>query len=110
MATGEEMRLAAVLKALGHPTRLQLLDTIISGEFCVSELEEQLDRRQANVSQHLAILRDRGLVTPVRKGKSVCYRLTDPRIAELLDQARDIFGMGRSQKRPASPAVLGAGV
>jgi len=102
-------RLAAALKALGHPTRLNLLDTIISGDFCVSELEEQLDRRQANISQHLAILRDRGLVTPVRRGKSVCYRLTDPRIADLLTQARDIFGSTARRRRAASPAAVGAG-
>jgi len=109
MNATDDMRLAAVLKALGHPTRLQILDAIISGEFCVSELEEQLDRRQANISQHLTVLRDRGVVVPVRKGKSVCYRLTDPRIEELLAQARYIFGSTARRRRAASPAAVGAG-
>ena len=87
------MRLAAFFKAMGHPTRLRILEKIVAGEFCVSDLETDLDRRQANISQHLAILRDRGLVIPTRRGKMVCYRLVDDRMADLIYQARDILGL-----------------
>jgi DNA-binding transcriptional ArsR family regulator len=85
------MPLAAFFRALGHPTRLRILEKVLAGEFCVSELEADLDRRQPNISQHLGILRDRGLVTSVRKGRMVCYRLADERIAGMIDRARDIL-------------------
>lgn len=103
----DNVKLAAVLKAFAHPTRLRILETVIDGEFCVSEIEEQLDRSQANISQHLTVLRDRGLVTPVRKGKTVCYRLTDSRVAELLEQARKIFtgGLPRIKARSTTGSV-----
>ncbi len=86
-----EMRLAAFFKALGHPTRLRIMERIASGECCVSEIETELDCRQANISQHLAILRDRGLVVPVRQGKRVCYQLTDRRIADMIRRARSLI-------------------
>ena len=92
------MRLAALFKAMGHPTRLRILERITAGGFCVSELETDLARRQANISQHLAILRDRGLVTPVRKGKMVCYRLADDRVADLIHQGRDILGLAADKE------------
>jgi len=94
----DHIRLAALFKAMGHPTRLRILERITAGEFCVSELETDLDRRQANISQHLAILRDRGLVGPVRKGKMVCYRLADDRVADLIHQGRDILGLAADKE------------
>jgi DNA-binding transcriptional ArsR family regulator len=87
------MRLATFFRGMGHPTRLRILERIVAGEFCVSDLETDLDRRQANISQHLAILRDRGLVIPIRKGKTVCYRLADGRIADLIHQVKDILDL-----------------
>ncbi len=86
-----QMRVAAFFKALGHPTRLGIIERIASGECCVSDMEDELDCRQANISQHLAILRDRGLVVPVRKGKRVCYQLTDKRIANMVRQVRSLI-------------------
>jgi len=82
-------RLADVFKALGHPTRLQILANTISADFCVQDLGDQLDRRQPNISQHLAVLRERGLITPERKGKRVCYRLTDERLAQVIRLAAE---------------------
>ena len=89
----DDVRLAALFKAMGHPTRLRILEKIVAGEFCVSDLESDLDRRQANISQHLAILRDRGLVTPTRKGKTVCYSLADRRVADVIRQVRHVFDL-----------------
>lgn len=96
-----DMRLAAFFKAMGHPTRLRILERIAEGEFCVSELETDLDRRQANISQHLAILRDRGLVIPTRKGKMVCYGLADERIAEVIRQVRAVLGVPAKEETAA---------
>jgi len=84
-------RLADVFKALGHPTRLGILMETIAGEFCVRDLERHLDRTQSNISQHLAVLRERGLVIPRRKGKAVCYRLANDRIADIISLATEAF-------------------
>jgi len=88
--TPDYEQLAQIFRALGHPVRLGILAKTLSGEFCVTDLQEQLARRQANVSQHLAILRNRGLAAPERRGNKVCYRLADERIAQLIDLAADI--------------------
>jgi len=84
-------RLANVFKALGHPTRLQILTKTISGEFCVQDLGDELDRRQPHISQHITVLRERGLVVPERKGKNVCYRPADSRIAQIIELAAEAF-------------------
>ena len=83
--------LSRVFAALGHPVRLQILARALEGEYCVQDLGEHLDRSQPNISQHLAILRDRGLVVPRRRGKKVCYRLADERLADVLRMVAEIF-------------------
>jgi ArsR family transcriptional regulator len=84
-------RLADVFKALGHPTRLQILAKTVSGEFCVQDLGDELDRRQPHISQHLTILRQRGLVVSQRKGKNVCYRPADSRIAKVIELTAEVL-------------------
>ncbi len=85
----EEM--AYAFRALGNATRLGILRRIVGAERCVSELQEALDCSQPNVSQHLGLLRDRGLVTPQRCGARVRYRPAHPRLGELLALAAEIF-------------------
>lgn len=84
-------RLAPIFRALGNPTRLGILRRMLDEPPCVGELQEQLGCTQPNISQHLAVLRDRGIVVAERRGNRVCYRLADPRIAELLTLAEEIF-------------------
>lgn len=93
--------LAQILKAMGHPTRWGILKKIMGSTFCVSDLERDLGRSQPNISQHLGILRDRGLVVPERKGNMTCYRLADERIADLIRLAEQVFG-----KEPARRAAV----
>jgi len=81
---------AEIFKALGHATRLGILAKAVSGEFCVTDLQEHLDRSQANISQHLAVLRERGLAIPERRGNRVCYRLADERLAQIVKLAVDV--------------------
>ncbi len=88
--TMDYQQLAQFFKALGHPTRLGILARIVSGEFCVMDLEEHLDRSQANISQHLAVLRDRGLAVPKRRGNKVCYHLADERLGHIINLAAEI--------------------
>jgi DNA-binding transcriptional ArsR family regulator len=66
---------ATVLKALADETRLRILESLLVGEKCVTELVRELRSPQPHISHHLRILRDAGLVEGLREGKQVCYRI-----------------------------------
>ena len=66
---------ASKLKVLSDPTRLAVLETLMSGPKNVGELIEQLDVEQSLLSHHLAVLRDTGLVEASREGKVMVYQL-----------------------------------
>ncbi|MBN1516429.1 winged helix-turn-helix transcriptional regulator [Candidatus Sumerlaeota bacterium] len=69
---------AAVLKAMGHPTRLFIVDQLALGERCVCELQEMIGADLSTVSKHLAQLRNAGLVADEKRGTQVFYRLRVP--------------------------------
>jgi DNA-binding transcriptional ArsR family regulator len=72
-----------LLKALSHEKRLMLLEELCNADYCVSTLKAQLKVRQANVSQHLRILRDACLVRYSQKGKQRVYSI-NPRYRKLV--------------------------
>jgi len=77
--------LAAVLKACGHPLRLQILCAIEKGEeACVSELWNCLEQSQPVVSQHLAVLKKRGIVSSHVQGNRRVYTIINPFIRDLI--------------------------
>jgi ArsR family transcriptional regulator len=76
---------ARVGKALAHPTRIAILEMLRRGEVCVCEMSPELGVSQANVSQHLAVLRDSNLVIAQRDGTRMMYRVTDERVFRVLD-------------------------
>jgi DNA-binding transcriptional ArsR family regulator len=76
---------ARVFKALAHPARLVLMRRLMEKECCVSEVERCLGISQPNVSQHLKILKDAGLIEGRREKTRVCYRLADKRIERILE-------------------------
>jgi DNA-binding transcriptional ArsR family regulator len=82
---------AELFKALGHPVRIRILELLRGGERTVSELQSHLQIEGPAVSQQLAVLRAHQLVTGRKEGTSVHYRVTDPRVFDLLDTARAIF-------------------
>lgn len=82
---------ASVCKGLADPKRLLIIDALRHGEMSVSALCEQLNVPQANVSQHLAILRDKGLVTSRRDGQRVFYQLRSRKIVEAVDLMREVM-------------------
>lgn len=86
---------ARMVKALAHPTRLQMLASLRDGERCACEFGPLLGLGQANVSQHLAVLRRAQLVHTRRDGVRVMYSLSDQRTSGVLDTlahiARDQF-------------------
>jgi len=77
---------AGVAHALAHPMRLRILELLRNEGAYVMHLTTVLRRPQANISQHLAILRDAGLVVDEREGMTVVYRVRNPRVFELVDQ------------------------
>ena len=83
---------AGVFQALAHPTRIALVELLRDeGEVPVSRLYEQLGLEQANVSQHLAVLRSRQLVVGRKDGNQVFYSLRDPILGQVLDLMRQYF-------------------
>lgn len=77
-------RAASVIKCLGHPLRLLLLDALESGEATVSELQARTGASQAMVSQQLATLRGHGVVTARRDGPYVRYSIAEPKVHHIL--------------------------
>jgi len=82
---------AEFFKALAHSARIRILDCLRDGERSVNELSELLKMEQANVSQQLAVLRFRNIVTGRKSGSCVFYSVADPKLFKLLDVAREIF-------------------
>jgi ArsR family transcriptional regulator len=74
---------AEVFKALGHPSRLLIVDELAKGERCVAELTELVGSDISTVSNHLAVLRHVGLVVDDRRGQQVFYRLGAPCVSKV---------------------------
>ena len=82
---------ARFFRGFSDPTRLRILETLRNGELTVGAIVEQTGFSQSNVSNHLACLRDCGLVATEQRGKFVEYRLSDPRVGELLTLAEALL-------------------
>jgi DNA-binding transcriptional ArsR family regulator len=82
---------ADVFQALAHPTRIAIMELLSQGELSAGALIEKLGMEQANVSQHLAVLRSKQLVVARRAGNQVFYTLRDPLISEVLGLMRRYF-------------------
>jgi ArsR family transcriptional regulator len=81
-------RAARVIRILGHPLRLRILEALEDGERNVADLQEELGAGQAAVSQQLAILRSEGVVGARRDGPRVFYRIVEPKVSHILDCIR----------------------
>lgn len=73
-----------LLRAFAHPTRLAILQELSKGPKCVTDLEELLPARQANLSQHLALLRHTQLVDFAQDAQTRCYYLAKPKLTRVL--------------------------
>jgi ArsR family transcriptional regulator len=82
---------AQLFRVLGHPVRIRILELLGEGERTVRDLQAELDLDSSGTSQHLAALRRQGLLDGRRAGTSVYYRITDPRVSQLLTIARQIL-------------------
>lgn len=82
---------AELCKALADPKRLHIIKELREGERTVSELTNLLGLKQANTSQHLAVLRRIGIISFRKDGNAVYYRLTNPKIAEACDLVHEVI-------------------
>ncbi len=82
---------AEMCKVFSNPTRLEILNLLRDKELSVTELTEKTKLSQANISQHLSIIKSKGVVTSNRKGKNVYYKLTNPKIIKAFDIIRDVL-------------------
>jgi DNA-binding transcriptional ArsR family regulator len=82
---------ADIFQALAHPTRIAILEFLSAGELSAGALIEKLGMEQANVSQHLAVLRVKQLVSNRKSGNQVIYAVRDPIIIDVLNLMRTYF-------------------
>ena len=81
-------RAAEVIKLLGHPERLKIVEVLERGEATVTEIQDALDLPQAIASQHLAKMRGHDIVTARRDGNHVYYRIAEPKVHHILSCIR----------------------
>ena len=96
---------ASVCKGLADPKRLLIIHVLRDGPLSVSELTEMLDLPQSNVSQHLGILRDKGLVTSRREGQFVYYSLTSAKLVEAMDLLREVMMEQWAEAAPMGSSI-----
>ncbi len=82
---------ARALKAISHPLRLKILCVVGDAEACVQEIVEAVGTSQSNISQHLAILRDKGVLLTRKDANRVYYRVGDQRTLQLIVLMREVF-------------------
>ncbi|MCX6772600.1 MAG: metalloregulator ArsR/SmtB family transcription factor [Candidatus Micrarchaeota archaeon] len=83
-------RQARLFAVLSDPVRLEILTSLASKKGCVSELQVRTGRNQPNISQHLRVLRDSGLVETRKDGQKTCYSVCKPEVKEILQLAKKI--------------------
>src|ERR1022692_480275 len=79
---------ASIFQALAHPTRIAIVEALRDGEISARTIQERLGIEQANLSQHLAILRSRQIVLNRKEGNQVFYSLRNKMLVEVLDIMR----------------------
>ncbi len=88
----EDIQQAAMaIKAIAHPLRLKILCVLGDQEISVQDIVEQVGTSQSNISQHLAILRDKGVLATRKDANRVFYRIGDLRTLKLVGMMRDVF-------------------
>ena len=84
-------RAAALLRLLGNERRLMMLCQLSAGELAVGALQEQVGLSQSALSQHLALLREHGVVATRREGQSIFYRIDDPAALSVIQPLAELF-------------------
>ena len=82
---------AEICKVFTNPKRLEIISLLRDGEKTVNELTEQAGVPQANVSQHLTVLRQNNVVTTRRNGANIYYKIANPKILQACDLMREVL-------------------
>jgi DNA-binding transcriptional ArsR family regulator len=89
---GENIREAsAAMQAMAHPLRLKILCLVGNQELSVLEIVDAVGTSQSNISQHLAVLRDHGILAARKEANKVFYRIGDARVLQMIALTRQIF-------------------
>ncbi len=92
MTSDESIDMAArSLKAMSHPLRLKILCILGENEVSVQDIVANVGTSQSNISQHLAILRDKGILAARKDANKVYYRVGDARTLKLINMMHDVF-------------------
>ncbi|ADU97437.1 ArsR/SmtB family transcription factor [Thermovibrio ammonificans] len=89
-----EERLAEIFKALGHPTRVKIVEYLADGEKCVKDIWQEIGVPQPTVSQHINILKNAGIISFRKDGVKTCYRVEMPVVIEILKLLEKEVGNG----------------
>ena len=79
------------MKAMSHPLRLMILCKLGEDEFSVQDIVDNVGTSQSNISQHLAILRDKGILSARKAANKVFYKVSDHKTLKLIEMMREVF-------------------
>lgn len=96
---------AGISKTLANPIRLAILHTLRDGEKNVNELTDMLGISQSNLSQHLALMRQVGILKTRKQGTSIYYSVTNPKINQACDMVREVLLDQLSQRHELSQSL-----
>lgn len=85
------LQASLAIKAIAHPLRLKILCVLGDKEISVQDIVNDVGTTQSNISQHLSILRDKGVLITRKDANRVFYRIGDPRTLKLVDMMREVF-------------------
>jgi len=83
--------IAGMLSCIAHPFRLMIICMLLKREMFVHELIEKLGTTKGNISQHLRVLADRGLIQKRRDGNRIFYSIKDPNLADLIGRIKKLY-------------------
>lgn len=98
---GNALRACNLLKAMANPARLMVLCQIADGEKSVGELETSVGLSQSGLSQHLAVLREKNLVTTRREAQTIYYSLSSKEAAAVMATLYEVFCRAAAQQSSA---------
>ena len=84
-----EEEFSEMLKALAHPVRLKILAGLLEDECNVAEIQRTLALPQSTISQHLRMLKDRGIIRARQEGRKRCYRVIDDHVRNIMHMLDD---------------------
>lgn len=91
MIEKEVSDLALLLKSISHPIRLKILCLLQDKELSVSEIRKEVETSGANISQHLNILRNQGIIASQKEANFIYNRIADQRVIELMKTMKQLF-------------------